>query len=654
MRHRRAALLALCLVPAAARAAETPPSWLREASGRPVPAYDAQVPAVVLLDERDVTVEADGRTRTVERKVIKVLTREGRDVAGTYVAYGADAAKVREFSGWLIRATTAVRRYGKPDILDIALAADDVYNESRAKIIQAAEAQEGDVFGTEAVVEERPIFAQDVWPFQGRLPVGVARYRLTLPPGWRAHGTLWNGANAAPVTDGQTHTWELRDLPAIQDEPSSPPVTQAAPLIAVTYSWPTGPGPAARTFADWGDVAHWYHELTDAQANASPGLVAKARELTRGAQTDVEQVRAIARYVQAVNYISVQIGVGRFRPHAAGDVLLKGYGDCKDKANLMRALLRAVGIEAHLVLVHAGDPAFVREQPATPLQFNHCIIAVKLKAPMDGGPVVDDRRLGRLQLFDPTDEHTVLGDLPEHEQGSFGLVAQSEQGSLARLPSLPSGSSLLERQVSAVLGPDGTLRATARLTATGQAGATARRMLERSPPDLSKAIESWLATSVPSASLSQVASADDPVSGQVRVDLEFGAASYAQLMRNRLLIFRPAILPGRDWAFGAREGMLPAGTRTRPISLRAGAYSETTTVKLPEGFSLDELPAGVSLEVPFGEYAVSVEAKGPEIVLKRRLTLRRAVLPPEAYESVRGFFDKIRAAEQAPVVLARD
>ena len=138
------------------------------------------------------------------------------------------------------------------------------------------------------------------------------------------------------------------------------------------------------------------------------------------------------------------------------------------------------------------------------------------------------------------------------------------------------------------------------------------------------------------------------------MDLEFGAASYGQLVRNRLLIFRPAILPGRDWAFGAREGMLPAGTRTRPISLRAGAYSETTTVKLPEGFSLDELPAAVSLEVPFGEYAVSVEAKGPEIVLKRRLTLRRAVLPPEAYESVRGFFDKIRAAEQAPVVLARD
>jgi len=54
------------------------------------------------------------------------------------------------------------------------------------------------------------------------------------------------------------------------------------------------------------------------------------------------------------------------------------------------------------------------------------------------------------------------------------------------------------------------------------------------------------------------------------------------------------------------------------------------------------------------EIRITFEGKGPEIVLKRRLTLRRAVLPPEAYESVRGFFDKIRAAEQAPVVLAKD
>src|SRR5262249_55951310 len=67
MTRLRLAWLALALAPVAGRAAEDPPSWLREAAARSVPAYDAQVPAVELFDERDVTVEADGRTRTVQR-----------------------------------------------------------------------------------------------------------------------------------------------------------------------------------------------------------------------------------------------------------------------------------------------------------------------------------------------------------------------------------------------------------------------------------------------------------------------------------------------------------------------------------------------------------------------------------------------------------
>jgi transglutaminase-like putative cysteine protease len=654
VRFTLAPLAALFLMPVVAGTDQPSPAWLHEASARPLPAYDEQVPAVVLLDERDVTVGADGGIRTVQRRVVKVLTREGREAAAADVMYGADAAKVRGLSGWLIRGTSVVRTFGKADVLDVALSDDDVYNESRAKIIQASDALEGDVFGSEAVVEERPTFAQDLWPFQGRLPAGVARYRLTLPAGWRAQGTVWSGSKAEAVITGQTYTWELRDLPAIRDEPSSPPATYGAPVLAVTYSWPRGAVPAARAFADWAEVARWYSELTETQADPSPALVAKAKELTRSARTEIEQMRAIARYVQAVNYISVQIGIGRFRPHVASDVLLKGYGDCKDKANLMRALLRAVGIEARLVLVRAGDPDFVREQPATPLQFNHCILAVSLKTPIDAVPVVEDRRLGPLLFFDPTDEHTTFGDLPDHEQGSLGLIADAGQDGLVRLPNLPRDSSLLERQVSAVLTPDGTLTATMRLTAAGQAGAAARRMLQRSGPDLSKAIETWLRTSVPAVGLTQIAPSDDPMSGRVRLDIEFRAASYAQLMQKRLLIFRPAILPGRDWTAGAGEWSLPAAIRTRPITLRAGAYSEVATVTLPEGFSVDEVPPAVTLDLPFGAYALSVEAKGSEIVFKRRLTVSRAVLPANDYQSVRGFFDKIRAAEQAPVVLVKN
>ncbi len=47
--------------------------------------------------------------------------------------------------------------------------------------------------------------------------------------------------------------------------------------------------------------------------------------------------------MQNIQYISIQTGLGRgggYRPHASNEVFAKSYGDCKDKANLMRAMLK--------------------------------------------------------------------------------------------------------------------------------------------------------------------------------------------------------------------------------------------------------------------------------------------------------------------------
>ncbi|PYS89927.1 MAG: hypothetical protein DMF64_16155, partial [Acidobacteria bacterium] len=64
-------------------------------------------------------------------------------------------------------------------------------------------------------------------------------------------------------------------------------------------------------------MSRWYTELSDPQAAADETVAAKARELTAGTKTELERIQAIARYVQSLQYISIQIGVGRFRPHSA-------------------------------------------------------------------------------------------------------------------------------------------------------------------------------------------------------------------------------------------------------------------------------------------------------------------------------------------------
>ena len=93
--------------------------------------------------------------------------------------------------------------------------------------------------------------------------------------------------------------------------------------------------------------------------------------------------------------------------------------------------------------------------------------------------------------------------------------------------------------------------------------------------------------------------------------------------------------------------------RKQPVVLKPYAYTETVKVKLPAGFDVDELPDPVKLDAPFGTYAATYTVKDGQLQFTRTLVQHAATIPVEQYAAVRSFFEHIRAAEQAPVVLAR-
>jgi len=395
-------------------------------------------------------------------------------------------------------------------------------------------------------------------------------------------------------------------------------------------------------------VSRWYTELSDPQAAADETVAAKARELTAGTKTELERIQAIARYVQSLQYISIQIGVGRFRPHSAAEVLAKRYGDCKDKANLMRALLKAVGIEAYPVLIYSGDPTYVREEWASPSQFNHCIVAVRVSDATQTATVINHPKLGRLLIFDATDPNTPVGDLPTHEQNSFALVAAGDSGTLLRMPATPPEANQLERQADVSLAADGSITASVRENAFGQSAAAYRGEFKHfSRPEYQQLIEGWVTSGATGAKVTKVEPTDDNAVGRFALDVEFNAANYGQLMQDRLLIFKPVIVSRRERVF------LTEKARKHPVVLDSYSYTETVKVKLPAGFDVDELPDPVKLDAPFGTYAATYAVKDGQLQFTRTLVQHAATIPVEQYATVRSFFEHIRAAEQAPVVLAR-
>jgi tetratricopeptide (TPR) repeat protein len=126
------------------------------------------------------------------------------------------------------------------------------------------------------------------------------------------------------------------------------------------------------TFVSWEQIGRWYASLDKDRRAPSPEVRAKAEELTRGLNTDMDKVEALYDYVaRNFRYVSLSLGLGRYQPHAAADVLHNQYGDCKDKHTLLASLLEAEGFHASSVLINSSrklDP-----DVPSPSQFDHVI-----------------------------------------------------------------------------------------------------------------------------------------------------------------------------------------------------------------------------------------------------------------------------------------
>ncbi|MGA2039069.1 MAG: DUF3857 domain-containing protein [Bryobacteraceae bacterium] len=637
------------LFAAALYAADDFPDWARQAAAQSTPAYPAKVYAAGLFHEESVTVDAEGHRTMREREAIKVL-QKSTDSIEAYRSYNTKTGKIRDFHAWLLPPAGPSVSLGKDKVVDVALSREYTYDEGRAKLISSgSNLAPGSVFAYEVTEEEKSVFVQDRYEFQGRSPALVSRYSLTVPAGWEVRGTVFNHAPLDPSIAGNTYTWELRDLPWIEYEHHSPDLHAVAPWLGVTFT--PGENKAGMTpLKDWSAVSAWQAGFADPAAEATDPVRAKAAELTRGLAGEIERIRAIATFTQQVNYVEVQMNVtrgGGYTPHPAADVLARNYGDCKDKATLMRALLKAAGIDSYAIAIYASDRTFVHREWPSPRQFNHMIVAVRVSPDTNVPTVIQHPRLGRLLIFDPTDPDTPLGDLPEDEQGSHALVIAGSQGELAEMPRLPASANRIESTIEAAVDAAGHLEAHLGRQYFGQSAAQAHaRVAHQSNDDMKRGYERTLASRVGAIAVKQAAISGHIGEGRMQLSLDFAADHFSQTVQGLIIVKPGALALGADYAFTAAE-------RKLPVRLDADVYRDSVRIKLPPGYQIDEMPDPVKLTGPYGTYQASWKADGADLVFEQSTEVPDALVPAAKYADMRAYFDRIGGSQAAPVVLVK-
>lgn len=638
----------LWLLSAAAGLAAVP-GWVQESAAQKVPAYSPKVSSVVLFQEETLTVAPDGKRVMHERGAIKFLDKGNRHVSA-FRAYNTKSGKIRDFQAWLLTPDgRETLLSGKNNVSDISPWGTDVQEEQRAKKVDCpGDAPVGSVFAWEVTEEEKSVFTQHLYIFQYVQPVLRSRFVLNVPAGWEVRGTPINAGKLDPQISGDSYTWEMRDLPWIPDEEYRPDPHAVAPWLGVTY-YPAGNAAAdLKPLSSWKGVSSWLSTLVDGPAEATPPIRTKAKELSPDTATAMDRIRTVAELAQKTNYVAVQLNLtrgGGYTPHRAEDVLSKNYGDCKDKATLMRALLKAQRIDSYLVVLYSGDRDYVRPEWPSPFQFNHAIIGIKVPDDVQSPAVTVHPKLGRLLIFDPTDSTTPLGSLPEDEQGSYGLVVAPEDGDLIRLPMLPIDRNLVESTVSGQVGQSGELQAKVTRTYSGAAASRMRDILQDEKA-VRNLFERSLSQQLGGVTLTSV-SLKEYGESKVRATIDVNVLRFAQLMQGRLLLVSPGnLVPGSDFIFREKE-------RRLPMKIRGRARRNVVRLQIPPGFAPDEVPDPVKVSGEYGDYEAYWLVKDNEIVFDQTVKLKDVTAPAADYAKVKKFFDQFAGAQNSAVVLVK-
>jgi hypothetical protein len=637
---------ALMLAPLAAAA--DAPSWLKELARQPAKTYANDVDGVVLLDEQEVTVSDNGEIVTHGRLAYRILRPGGRERYSLLFRNFDGEVKIRSMHGWSITAAGREYEAKDKDAVETSASTFEVFSDEKIRVLHVPGGDVGSVVGFEYEERNRPYIFWDEWDFQRAEPVERSRYVLHVPARWEFRARWVNHGDQPPVSQGGGYSWELTDIPRIEREYNRPPQRALAGRMIVTFfSDKSG----QQSFKDWGELAAWHAQLIAGVRDSNPALLQKVQELAPPTLPMLERIRSLSRFAQRdIRYAAIEIGIGGLRPHLATETLTHRYGDCKDKANLLAAMLAQIGVKSYLMPVNDDRGVFTEKTPPN-LGFNHVILAIQLPAsvpPISFPALLQNSRLGRLLIFDPTNDMVPFGQLPDYEQDSYALLVTENGGEYLHLPGSSPEMNRLVRTAKLKLLPDGSLQGEVEETWSGYYAAEKRDLKNVSLQDRKKVIEHFLGRMVTNFSVDdfELKNADD-IDKDLVLRYKFTAAHYAKTA-GALLLVRPHVVG--EWA-GNFDGTRP---RHYPYEFPAPFFfTESTEITLPDGFKVDELPDPVKATAPFGEYMSRTEGAGTVLKYSRQYRMTAISVPLDGMDQLRNLFSAINVDEKQMAVLKK-
>lgn len=589
---------------------------------------------------------------------IKVLGEKGKSLATVEVPYMKGDTKITDIKGRTIHPDgTEVPLTGKPEDLLNSKSGDKQFGR---KVFTLPSVEVGSILEYRYQLRyDDNHYSSPLWEIQQPYPVRKAHYVFTpfeayMPgnPQPTSHYLLDGRGNvintliwwsnlpkgAAIKTDiGGHYRLDVTYIPPIPDEEWMPPIRSFLYKVFFYYK------SASTTQEFWTNEAKRWSKDVDHFAEPSKGIHAAFSGLIAPTDDELDKAKKLYKAVQSLDNTDYsrkkseselkQLNLKAAK--RAEDTWNQKSGSSEDIAQLYLAMVRAAGLTAYATKVVARNRAIFDVTYMDIDQLDDTLVILSID--------------GKEFLVDPGEKMCPFQTVNWRHSNTMGLRESAQGVGITTTPLEDYSANSTTRTGDITLDAHGAISGRLQFAMTGQAALRWRqRAIENDETELKKQFDRSLESMVPEgveAHIDHFLGLDNPDSKLLAIIKVSGALGTATSKR--------LLLPGFFFEARGHAPFVNQEKRLEAVDMQYGErVTDQITYYLPAGVTVEGAPQDTKISWQGHAVFVSKSVQQPgQIIVARSLARAFTLAKPEEYQDLRGFYQKVAAADQQQLVL---
>jgi hypothetical protein len=590
--------------------------------------------AVVRYDNTLIEVNAYNNFIYTKKRIVTVYNEKGISDQGASVSYN-DNRRVKNLEARIYDSSgEEIKKFREKDFEDVsAVGNGSLYDDDRIKYLNYTPINYPYTIVLEVELDFRSTAFIPWWRPIGGYYVSTenSEYKIINNSDTEVKIKTMNLDGYAIETHSEFH-YSAKNLKSIKPEAFSPSFQSYSPKVRAALVDFDMEGVKGIN-SNWKDFGQWmYDELLTGTGAIPIAVKEEVKVLTKEATTDVEKAKIIYNYMQdKTRYISVQVGIGGWKPMLALDVERLGYADCKGLSNYTKSLLDEVGVTSYYAVIYGGKRPTDFDNEFSAMEGNHAVLCI----PNETKDI----------WLECTSQTNPFGFTAGFTDDRDALLITPEGGIITHTTVYKTEDNLQSTNATINIAKDGSILADVSVKTQGYQYAL-HEGVQNQPLREQELYFKEYWDYINNISVENIKFTNDKDAIVFSENVSVSSPSFATKSGKRLL-FQPN-------AFN-RVTYIPTRykKRTLDFEIERGFIDEDEfSIKIDPSLNIEAVPDDVLIANQFGSYKFSIKRISQnELRYKRTYILNKGYYPKEDYKAFRDFMTQIVRYDKSKIVL---